>query len=146
MAKVEFNQKKMLAPIEDAQKALIALGYQMESEIKQSMKAGTGRVYGGHQASAPGEPPAVDTGRLRGSISTNWTGSGMRKGNVDGAAQSGDGIEAPVGREFTVSVGSAAPYASWLEYGTKKMAARPFIRPIFDKFKSKISRFRFRAG
>jgi len=145
MAKVDFNMKKMEAPIEYAKRSLIALGYQLENTIKRSMKAGTGRMYGKHQASAPGSPPAVDTGRLRGSISTNWTGSGMTKGKVDGSALAGDGIPQPSDKsKFIVSVGSAVPYAGWLEFGTKKIAARPYIRPAFDKLKN--SKLRFHVG
>lgn len=59
--------------------------------------------------SAPGSPPAVQTGRLKGSIthyklkdSEQWT---------------------------VVAGGDQAPYAKYLEYGTRKMAARPFMRP-----------------
>lgn len=69
-----------------------------------------GRVYrrGGvsHKASAPGEPPAPDTGFLMRSIGTS----------VD--------PETLVG-----TVSFTARYARALEYGTARMAARPFARP-----------------
>jgi len=71
----------------------------------------TEKDYIKHQASAPGEPPAVDTGRLRASISTNWSGSGMDKGRVDAQALPDDGIGEPKGDKFTVVVGTNVDYA-----------------------------------
>lgn len=70
---------------------------------------GTKRTY---TASAPGEPPAQATGRLRQSV----------KGVVKGMAGT-----------VTGQVGSVMEYAPCLEYGTKKMAARPWLRPSFEK-------------
>lgn len=76
--------------------------------IMQTAK--TGRLYRirgvVHQASAPGEPPASDTGRLANSISTAYD------------------QEKLVG-----TVSANTEYASFLEYGTAKMEARPFMRP-----------------
>jgi len=68
---------------------------------------GTGVFYGSHQASAPGEPPALWTGNLRGSIGINIT---MTPHAIVG------------------SVGSPEPYAGALEQGTIKMAPRPWLR------------------
>ena len=71
-----------------------------------------GRVYThgnvAHQASAPGEPPAVDTGNLKNS----WY---MRKTRGS--------------RTF----GFSAEYAPHLEFGTVRMAARPFFLPAIVK-------------
>lgn len=72
----------------------------------------TGRIFPTeqrvpHQASAPGEAPATDTGKLVGSI-------------VSGA-------EGPRGYVEARSV-----YALYLEYGTRHMAARPFLVPAFE--------------
>jgi len=70
----------------------------------------TGRVYrrGGveHRASAPGEPPASDTGRLVSSIQTKYDVQNL-----------------------TGSVTASAVYAAPLEFGTQKMEPRPFLRP-----------------
>jgi len=70
----------------------------------------SGRVYRRrgteHQASAPGEPPASDTGTLVNSIETSY----------DFKALSG-------------SVVVRAAHGPPLEFGTRKMAARPFMRP-----------------
>ena len=56
--------------------------------------------------SAPGEPPGVDTGALKNSIH----------------------IEKP--GEFSRSIVTAVDYAVHLEFGTEKMAARPFFGPM----------------
>ena len=70
-----------------------------------------------HRASAPGEPPATDTGYLVSNIFTN----------IDT-----DGLGA--------SVGSRAEYSSYLEIGTQKMAARPFLQPALEENKPRIRR------
>ncbi len=65
----------------------------------------TGRVYGNHQASAPGESPAGDTGDLARRIGTE----------VDPATLTG-------------TVTFSSKHARFLEYGTSRMAPRPFAR------------------
>jgi len=83
----------------------------------------TGRIYtrGGveHQASAAGEAPATDTGRLIGS------------GRADAEILQGDKIRGLV--EYTVA------YAVYLEFGTRKMAARPFLVPAIERNKARIA-------
>lgn len=64
-----------------------------------------------HQASAPGEPPAVDTGLLRASIRHETT------------------VE---GDELAAYVGSDLKISTYLEMGTRKMAPRPFLQPALD--------------
>ncbi|HBV11773.1 MAG TPA: hypothetical protein DEB60_01415 [Brevundimonas sp.] len=71
-------------------------------------RPGTGRIYGKHQASAPGEPPAVDTGRLRNATQADTQ-----------VRRDGDDI---VGR-----VVANVDYARALEVGTERMAPRPFL-------------------
>lgn len=90
----------------DAQERVLArTGYTLERTIKVVLsQPGTGRMYGTHRASAPGEPPAVETGHLRQSVQYTHEGGDHR-------------------------VGTDAPYAPPLEYGTSKMAPRPFMRP-----------------
>jgi HK97 gp10 family phage protein len=67
---------------------------------------GTGRTYEKynprrtHRASAPGQPPATDTGRLISSIYFDL-------------------------KPLTATVGSRLAYAYWLEFGTRKMKPRP---------------------
>lgn len=76
--------------------------------------ARTGEVYTRrgveHVASAPGEPPASDTGRLANSIRTEY--------NV---------------ATLTGRVVADAAYAAYLEYGTQRMAPRPFLRPALAR-------------
>lgn len=61
--------------------------------------------------SQPGTGPSVRTGRLRGSIT--W--------------RLGQDAESPY-----ADVGSAVFYAPFVELGTSKMAARPFLRPALE--------------
>jgi HK97 gp10 family phage protein len=58
-----------------------------------------------HVPSRPGEPPNEDTGHLRTNIDVTQTGP------------------------LRVEVASNAKYSAALEYGTSKMAARPFMNP-----------------
>lgn len=70
-----------------------------------------------HQASAPGEAPAADTGYLHSNIIWDIDSDGM-----------GGAIE------------SRAEYSEFLEFGTSKMAARPFLQPAIEENRPKISR------
>lgn len=89
----------------------------MVGDAKRSVARGpkTGRVYMKgknrnirHQASAPGEPPATDTGRLVNSIV---------------------GDAKVVGKQVQGYLEARTAYAGYLEFGTRKMAARPFMTP-----------------
>ena len=154
-AKVVMNTKVVNGVVEENQKGLIKIGLGIERDIKLSMKVGTGRMYirpgrnkresSFHIASAKGKPPAVDTGRLRASISTNWTGSGLDNAKVKGAVKKGvdkdQGLGNPGGSRsrFKVVVGTRTSYSAFLEFGTGEMAARPFIRPAFEKKRLRIN-------
>lgn len=76
----------------------------------QAMMAGphSGHIYNGHQASAPGEAPAMDTGTLANSITTERDAPG----------------------EWTVYTG--VEYAPYLEYGTVHMEPRPSFTPAAE--------------
>ena len=78
---------------------------------------GSGRRYGRHQASAPGEPPANWSGHLRDSSFTPLTNDAHLPGIM-----------------------SDAWYADWLENGTPggQMAPRPFRQPIIDKAQAEV--------
>ncbi len=73
---------------------------------------GSGRVYGGHAASAPGEPPAPQTGAFRGS----WSASSQTGGDV-----------------YVSKLESGSFLAPMLEGGTGKMAPRPHQKRIQEK-------------
>lgn len=74
---------------------------------------GTKKIY---TASAPGEAPAQATGRLRQSI----------KGLVKG------------GKRIIGVVGTDIDYGPMLEYGTRNMAARPWLSVATEKATGKI--------
>lgn len=67
----------------------------------------SGRFYGSHQASAPGEMPAIDTGNL--------------------AAIKTEKIEQGHWVTYT-----EAEYAAHLEFGTSRMLPRPFFVPAAE--------------
>lgn len=68
----------------------------------------------GTRRSAPGESPAVQTGRL-------W--KSLAKDGPEGAY-----AKAKLWRR----VGTKVPYGLWLELGTQHMAARPYLRPTLE--------------
>lgn len=70
-----------------------------------------------HKASAAGQPPAADTGLLANNIVLDIDANG-----------------------FGANVESRADYSTALEFGTSKMAARPFMQPALEENKPKISR------
>jgi hypothetical protein len=91
------------------------------------------RAQGIHVASAPGQPPAVNTGRLRqswalaGNASQKF-GRGTGKQSQDLAALTN--IETANAVGFTY--GSNLKYARMLEYGTRRgLRPRPYVRPVF---------------
>jgi len=134
LSTVKFNMKLAMQPLEEAQKRLVSVGLQLERDIKQSIS--------GPGPAPAGSPPGVDTGRLRASISTNWSGSAMSRGNVGAQADISDGVGKPEEKNglFRVVVGTNVEYAPWLEYGTRRMSARPFIRPAFDALRIRIAK------
>jgi len=69
----------------------------------------TGITYGLHRASSPGEPPADFTGDLLDDMKVRMVGPTMAE------------VSFP-----------RAYYALFLEYGTAKMAARPFLHPSME--------------
>jgi len=89
------------------------IAFGIEAEIKLSMtQPKHGRQYPRgsrtHTASAPGEAPAVDTGHLINSIQSR--------------------IISDTEAEITIP----AEYAEALEFGTSKMAARPYVEPAIE--------------
>lgn len=94
--------------------ALLDAAILLEGIIKKKISRGgrSGNPYsvGGKSAqrSAPGEPPKSDTGRLVNSIRHTHS-------------------------FLTATVGTEVNYAGYLEYGTSKMAARPYLEPTLEE-------------
>lgn len=95
----------------EVDKFLGELATTTEANAKDSMTGvKSGIAYGNHIASAPGEPPAVDTGLLRASIQA---------------------IRVHFGQMWVVNAGT--DYAEGLEFGTPTIAPRPFMLPAAEK-------------
>lgn len=103
----------------EVEKALLASAAEMNSYAITKIQRGTsaGRTYrrGGrvHIASAPGAYPNTDYGELVRGMFFGMTGY------------------------LTASWGNRAKHAKPLEFGTSRMAARPFIRPTFNALYAK---------
>ncbi len=111
------NDAKRLAQasaqaLEAIQRVLEASALKIDRTIKLLIARGTksGRRYGKHQASAPGEAPATNTGRLIQSIAWQALNPGL-----------------------VVEVGSPLDYAAYLEDGTQNMDPRPWLKPAHDQ-------------
>jgi HK97 gp10 family phage protein len=95
-------------------RALLSAAILLEAEIKKKISRGGrgGATYRvgkrNAQRSAPGEPPKTDSGRLVGSIRHEHS-------------------------FLSASVGSEVNYAGYLEFGTSKMAARPYLVPTLEE-------------
>ena len=122
----EFNEKLNKKLQNNKVLSLVKLATVMvEKTAQESIKAGgTGILYQKynprveHRASAPGQPPATDSGFLGQNITINV------KTTADGTV---------VGQ-----IVSAAPYSKALEFGTVNMQPRPFMQPALMKNKRKI--------
>jgi HK97 gp10 family phage protein len=85
----------------------------LKATLVRSLTTGkrSGRIYtiGGskHTASSAGEAPAKVTGNLARSVTAKVIPNGF-------------------------IIGETAPYARYLEFGTRKMEARPHVKPVID--------------
>lgn len=84
---------------------------QREAKILINTSTPTGRMYGKHRASAAGQPPATDTGNLVRNINVKKERNLVKVGILD----------------------QKAIYGAYLEFGTSKMGARPWLKPATDK-------------
>lgn len=96
-------------------KALFVAGdtVRVAAQIKITEGAVSGK---NHVASKPGEAPNQDTGVL------------------------GNNIEVEQPQDFTVEVVSKAPYARALEFGTSRVAERPYMRPAREETRDEIQK------
>lgn len=126
-AKVElvFHTKEVIRTIENmAFKRMLEAANEVRNTVLETLSGsrsgrtykvpGTRRTY---TASAPGQPPAVATARLRQSVKTS--------------------IEVE-NRAVVGKVGTDLEYGKALEFGTKNMAARPWLKRSFDESMDKV--------
>lgn len=98
----------------EAKKALAKVAFKVEGDAKVNIQTGarSGRVYKRgsktHQASAVGEFPKTDTGELVSNITSEFSYNRL---------------------EVTVGSRMGAPHGFLLEYGTSKVAPRPWLFP-----------------
>ena len=126
------------ANIEGIQRGLNIAMIELQTELRITLsKKGTGVAYRGgkkgkgsyRRRSAPGEPPAVDTGTLRNSVQSKpqyVAGTGMTSIVLTG---------------LVAGVNKDARIPRWLEYGTPsgRMKARPFIAPSLEAIRPSVA-------
>ncbi len=117
-ARIEAEMKRRLAAsgivVQNHAKELVSIegagGSRAQRNSKGQFIKGTGsaKLRYGANPSSPGDPPHKQTGRLLGSIATEPGGMIQR-------------------------VGTNLKYGRWLELGTTKMAARPWLRRALNE-------------
>lgn len=108
----------------EVSKAVIGTAMELRGDVVKSIQRGpaSGTTYQKynprrtHTASAPGQPPMTDTGRLAKNIQFDKV------------------------NDLTATVGSDVAYAAYLEFGTSRMAARPYFRPATEKIRDKFNK------
>jgi HK97 gp10 family phage protein len=113
---LKINEAMITALFKDADKVIVDSANSLAKEMKKRIKTGakSGKTYGNHTSSAPGQSPANWTGELVNSISAISEGKNSK-------------------------VIVNANYAEFLELGTSKMRARPFILPSIQKVKKDLA-------
>lgn len=97
--------------------------------IKTLSGQGHGRWYGNHQASAPGEAPAQDTGALRNSFdSRNEVKITGNNAKIDSSAWS----------NLAKSGVSPGFNYAYINYGTSTIAPRPYVDKAREAAKEKL--------
>lgn len=94
-------QKFSIETSDEVSKAVLTAALKVETQAKQLFK-------GRNEASVDGEPPRVQTGRLRASITHRMIS------------------------ETTGEVGTSADYAIYLEFGTSRTMKHPFLVPALE--------------
>lgn len=117
MTDIVWNGPQLLVALRAAiAPEVLAGGHMVHADAVNSIMTGqkTGRLYRRrdvvHQASAPGEPPASDTGTLVQRSTVEWNA-----------------------RELRATVVFRTKYALPLELGTERMEPRPYLRPALAR-------------
>lgn len=146
-AKVNLDLPKIRAALTAANNEAMNVSFLALSRLVRGKlsQRGTGRIYrvsrgarggrnlrarGFHQASAAGFPPAVNTNRLRASFISDQLGS-WKYGYA--YIRSGE-------KKAILNYGSRVTYAPMLEFGTRKMRPRPYLRPTVQVFSKQANR------
>ncbi len=110
------------AAVRQLEQAVAIKAQELRNEIVGNFsRPGTGRKYRRynpnriHQASSPGEAPAIDQGQLVQAI-TAWM---VRPGHW----------------RVGVAGGEIGKIGLYLEFGTQRIAPRPFVRPAVEKLR-----------
>ncbi len=127
-ASVEFKIA-LNKSVESIKKQMARRCYRAANELRNASvevlrHAGSGRVYHGHVASAPGEPPAPD----KGTFMKSWQASTLRDGTRF------------ISRIETNVDANGHNLGAILEYGTSKMALRPHHEKIVQAALPKIKK------
>jgi len=145
-----FGQQVFTAATKENIKAMKKATYVIERYIVKNFTIpGTGREYKRgkgkkakhHKASMAGQPPSVDTGILRASIDSfvDETNVVFGKNEIEGKVGPDiDKIEN--GLSAKGRAGTDVEYGYYLETGTKKMAARPYLVPALRACQKKIKK------
>lgn len=120
-----FHTKEVMDSIEQAasQRMLEAVNEVRNQTLETLSGSRSGRTYKvpgtsrTYTASAPGEPPATATSELRQSVSVKVEGEG---------------------KKVIGSVGTDKIQGKMTEFGTRNMAARPWLRISFEKSMDKV--------
>lgn len=139
---IKFSPEKFKGTLADELRRRMArAGIAVERNIKRSMPSGGfGKT---HTPSPPGSPPAVDTGRLKSSITYAVTdGQFSSPSGANAVPEDGIGKVSGSDNDIFVVVGTNTKYAPPLEFGYSRsmvkkngeeivitMSPRPFLRP-----------------
>lgn len=134
---------------------MTVVAIEMQKQLRKNLsKRGTGKRYriaqgrrkgrnlrarGWHIASAPGQPPAANTGTLR----RSWTIEPPRW--IGAASPQANGfsyIEEKRGKSVLYVLGTNLEYARALEYGSPRtrLAPRPYVRPAVKQVEPFVAR------
>lgn len=101
--------------LESLQEKLPVIADEIAQRIADTVAADIQANWSANPPSDPNDTPAVVSGTLASSITVEMV--------------------APA----EMRVGSSAPYAAYLEFGTSEMAARPFLRPAVERVRGEIA-------
>lgn len=113
---VELSAETQMLTLEARTHARRAVNVMRNKALDVLGQDGHGRKYGRHTASAPGEPPAPDTGNLR----RRWRQYVLAQTNSRGS-------------EITCRLKSDVEYATRLEKGSGRVKPRPFTDRIIEE-------------